>query len=466
MFRQFRLFGWSIVFLLASVLTLSFYFQEGMFLDGITYSALGRNLYLGYGTFWKPYCHEFYNPFYNHPPLLFWILSKFYWLFGDHMYVPKIYNAIVLLLTIWFMRTIWLKMDRKNRSIDWLPFIPWFCTSVVLITYRSTMLESTLSLFMLISIRLLLQVAVDQKRIWVPIILSSGLIFLGFMTKGFVALFPLGFMVLYAIFFKLSFKKIFIYTVILCAGFGFCYYMVITINPEATPYFNYYYHQHVFKAVSGNEVITGNGRYFLILQLLLELSPWIVLSIIAILLGKKWELKIQYQWVLLFIMVGICASFPLFISPKQRIYYLLPSIPYFILAFAMIIQPVIIHFLSRIKHSRKYVIFSSVSLLISIVYMMFFSQIKEKDAVLISDCKKLDAYFPDRTIVTADTELANNWKVIAYLSRIGVITISDKLESEYILVRKGTFRDNKVDSTIDLELEMFDVYKKGLFQRN
>src|SRR5687768_14052385 len=256
MFRKFKFLGWSLVLLIAAILTISFYFQEGMFFDGVTYSALGRNLYLGHGSFWKPYYNEFFSPFYNHPPLVYWLLSKFYMLFGDNMYVPKIYNLLVLLLTIWVMRSIWIKMEEKNRSIDWWPFVLWFCSSIVFNTYRNTMLECTLSLFTLISILLLFRVVTDQKKIWPLLILSSIFVFLGFFTKGFVGLFPLSFIFLYGLVYKLSFKKVLVYSVILFTGFGLCYYLIITRQDASKPYFDYYYNQHVFRAVSGNEAVS------------------------------------------------------------------------------------------------------------------------------------------------------------------------------------------------------------------
>ncbi len=376
------------------------------------------------------------------------------------MYVPKIYNLMVLMLTILVMRSIWIKMDERNKTIDWWPFILWFCCSVVFNTYRNTMLENTLSLFTLISIRLLLQVVSHHKKIFLFLALSSGFVFLGFLTKGFVALFPLGFVMVYAVLFKLSFKKVMIYSVLLFIGFGICYYLFITMQPAAQPYFNYYYNQHVIKAVSGNEAITGMGRYFLMGQLLLELSPFILLSFIAIGLNKRYGLKVNHRMILLLLLVGISASFPMFISPKQRTYYLIPSMPYFILGFAMLAQPLVIYFISRAKSSKLYFILPVFFILIAIGYMFIFSQQKEKDADLIADCRKLNEYLPDKTVVETNEDLAMNWRMMAYLSRMGVITPSDKLEGKYVLVRKGDFPGDKIKPGITIELKLFDLYEK------
>jgi hypothetical protein len=461
MFRQFKYLGWSLVFLIASILTLSFYFQEGMFFDGITYSALARNLYLGYGSFWRPYYNEVFNPFYNHPPLLYWILSQFYQLIGDSMYVPKIYNTLVLLVTVWAMRSLWVKMDEKNNGLDWWPFILWFASSIVFTTYRSTMLENTLSLFTLISIRLLWETLSKPKTAVLYISLAGGFIFLGFMTKGFVALFPFAFIFLYSVCYKTSWKKIIIYPILLFSCFGMLYYSIITLNPSAKPYFDYYYHQHVFKAVSGNEAVTTMGRSFLILQLFLELSPFIILSFISIPLCKRYGLKINYRMVILFFLIGISASFPLFISPKQRTYYLIPAYPYFILGFALLMQPLVYYFISKMKmrKSSVYGIISGILILAGITYSIIFSQQKEKDADLIADCRTLNARLPDKTILLTSTELATNWRVMAYLARMGVITPSDRIKSKYMLTWKKEFPAIQVKLKLDLPLIVFDLYE-------
>src|SRR6478735_996055 len=96
--KIFRATGWAFVLMIAGFFIFPYLLHEGMFFDGMTYSAVGRNLYLGYGTFWKPYYNQMFDPFYTHLPLVFGLLSKFYAIFGDNLYTPKIYNLVVLLV--------------------------------------------------------------------------------------------------------------------------------------------------------------------------------------------------------------------------------------------------------------------------------------------------------------------------------------------------------------------------------
>ena len=53
--------------------------QRGMFVDGVTYAAIARNLAEGRGTFWSPhYTATLYSIFHEHPPLGLWLESLWF----------------------------------------------------------------------------------------------------------------------------------------------------------------------------------------------------------------------------------------------------------------------------------------------------------------------------------------------------------------------------------------------------
>jgi hypothetical protein len=62
--------------------------QDDMFLDGVTYAAISKNLAHGYGTFWMPHYTQTKDAvFHGHPPLVFGIQSFFFRVLGDSLYV-------------------------------------------------------------------------------------------------------------------------------------------------------------------------------------------------------------------------------------------------------------------------------------------------------------------------------------------------------------------------------------------
>ena len=100
--------------------------SDGMFLDGIIYASVSKNLSQGIGTFWNPHFTDTrYAEFHEHPPLVFGLLSIFYRIFDDHVYVEKIYSLSTILIQAVLIHLIWKKIKINNES--WIPILIWFC---------------------------------------------------------------------------------------------------------------------------------------------------------------------------------------------------------------------------------------------------------------------------------------------------------------------------------------------------
>ena len=66
--------------------------QRGMFVDGVTYASIARNLAEGRGTFWTPfYTDTLYPQFHQHPALGLWLQSLWFRALGDHLIVERAY---------------------------------------------------------------------------------------------------------------------------------------------------------------------------------------------------------------------------------------------------------------------------------------------------------------------------------------------------------------------------------------
>jgi 4-amino-4-deoxy-L-arabinose transferase-like glycosyltransferase len=86
--------------------------RGGMFMDGLLYTNLAKNMASGLGDFWHPTLDRG-SIFYEHPPFLFWLESLFFRLFGDHIFVEDIYNTSVFLITVALMYGIWCEIVVK-----------------------------------------------------------------------------------------------------------------------------------------------------------------------------------------------------------------------------------------------------------------------------------------------------------------------------------------------------------------
>ncbi|MGY0407078.1 MAG: glycosyltransferase family 39 protein [Polaribacter sp.] len=143
--------------------------QEGMFLDGVTYSAISKNLANGYGSFWEPhYTKTLFTSFHEHPPLVFIIESYFFKLFGNAFYTERIFSLATALLTAFGIIKCWkLLSDPSEIKINyWLPILIWLSVPLVSWSYKNNMLENTMGVFTIFSVYFILKALIDQgKRI-------------------------------------------------------------------------------------------------------------------------------------------------------------------------------------------------------------------------------------------------------------------------------------------------------------
>ncbi len=185
---------------------------EGLFGDGLCYAAIARNMAAGQGTFWNPfYATSFwlsYNAnmtaFYEHPPLMFSIESWFFRLLGDTLWTEKVYAALVLLLTAWLMAELWkqvLPVSHPLRSLAWLPLLVWFSMPMVMWGMTQNLLDTTMSLFCLLSAWFVLRGMLERRpaRAWLMGTLAVVALSAAFLTKGPVSLHVLGIPAIYGL---------------------------------------------------------------------------------------------------------------------------------------------------------------------------------------------------------------------------------------------------------------------------
>ena len=110
--------------LLLFVLTLYFLLLSsklmrlGIHADGLEYANVARNMAEGLGTFWNPYHDDLLHPvFHEHPPLVFWIQSFFFKLFGEGPYFESFYGLLVGLVIFGMRNQDKMEYSKKNKKI-------------------------------------------------------------------------------------------------------------------------------------------------------------------------------------------------------------------------------------------------------------------------------------------------------------------------------------------------------------
>ncbi len=177
--------------------------QDGMFLDGITYAAISKNMANGYGSFFNPhYTKILYPEFHEHPPLVFIVQSGFFKLFGDAFYTERIFSLCIAILTVIGITQCWRLVNDtiEFKKYDWLPVLLWLSIPLVSWSYKNNLLENTMGVFTLFAVFFILKSLKEKKVLY---LLPGGiLIVLAFLSKGPAGLYPILVPVIYGVVYK------------------------------------------------------------------------------------------------------------------------------------------------------------------------------------------------------------------------------------------------------------------------
>lgn len=417
--------------------------QNGMFLDGVTYSAISRNLAEGYGSIWKPHFTEtLYPVFYEHPPLVFAIQSLFFEVLGDSIYTERIFSFFNAVLTAWGIVLCWRLFEKRTHpgGFSWMPVLIWITTPLVFWSYRNNMLENTLSAFTVFAVYFILKGLFQKKRY--GIIIGSMLITAAFLSKGFPGLFPMIITLVYSITIRhqkdrIPYIDIFINLLLP----GILLFILFALFPELKNNISHYVDQQLIPALSNEREVTTQNRFHILFQLFMQLLLPVLLSIFLVLYPRKAKnITLPWNIILFFTLIGISASFPLIVSLKQRGFYLVPSIPYFAMAITSIFVPYLKKFLFAISKNVMYLIQAvSITLLIfTLSYSVFKFGDYSRDEEILKDVYRLSASVPEGSVLSAEEALCSEWGLISYLSRIHSISLDCTNQREYFLIRKET----------------------------
>lgn len=411
-----------------------------MFVDGVTYSAISKNLAHGIGTYFQPhYTKVLYPSFYEHPPLVFIIQSYFFRIFGDAYYTERIYSFLTAITAAICISKCWRLFSRgEDRNYYWLPIILWIMVPVVSWSYRNNMLENTMSVFTLMSFYCISKALIDKRSIY--ILYGALYILLAVLSKGVVGLFPIITPLLYIAIYDKS-KVIKLHFIYLVIALLFLSSLLLLITPELISTLKLYFNNQLLPSILGNREITTNSRFHIIFSLMTELG--ISIGILIIVWIFNWRRKIQFELfrnkaALLFFLLAIFSSIPLVISLKQRIYYLVPSIPFYILFISIAILPYI---RLRIEHlsTRTLVLIRGVLILLvaSMVFLFYtrygtFSRDEDK----LTDVYTLVRLIPEGAIISGTKKECMDWGLIAYLSRVANVSLDCDSMHKYFLVDK------------------------------
>lgn len=383
-----------------------------MFFDGITYSAIARNLSEGKGEFWNLfYTETIYPEFKEHPPLAIGMQSIFFLILGDHFFVERIYALICFILTAIGIGKVWTLYTVNGNK--WVPILLTLTVPTFFWSFQNNLLENTLVLFTTFSV--LFYVNGIKHNKWYSTMLGSLFCILAFLSKGPVGLFPLIVPLAFYIFVDrkalvLKHSAIQVLTLAFIAG------LIISIWKDAFQSITDYLDHQVFAALKNKREITVNNRFKIILDLILMLAIPLGLAIFCLLKTKAKDLM-QHKYTYFLLFIAFSASFPLLLSLKQSAFYLVPSIPFFCLAIGTLVEVKLTQastWMSTWRYSR----YICVSIIAAATLLMIFNygHISRDKELLSCVLKKTNS--STYSTLEANSGECYNWTLVAYSMRL------------------------------------------------
>ena len=421
---------WLLLIGLFLILVSKSLLTEGMFFDGVTYASISRNMAEGQGTFWNPhYTQTLYPEFRQHPPLALGMEALAFKAFGDHWWVEKAYSVLMFLLSGSLIALIW-KRTTNNLSWAWLPLLFWLAMPLVSWSATNNLLENTMSVFVLLSVYLMIFGYQRHHKIW--LFFSAFTLLLAILSKGFTGLFPLVFPILYCAFDQ-NRKWIQgpIDSLLLLVAVAVFAGIMFLVCPGSFGYIKDYIRLQVIGG--GLYEATASSRFYIVFALLQQLIIPIVLAIVLVICkakskvnSKVFEFPPDKGWFYSFLILGLLGVLPIMVSVKQRDFYMLAALPFFALACGHITLSMLTLWLPKIspKVRRWMTLGASCIVLLGLVLNVVHIGKYGRDEALIEVVKQKITESKGNNVIEITQEEYTQWAKHAYYMRYGKISLS------------------------------------------
>ncbi|MBL7892608.1 MAG: glycosyltransferase family 39 protein [Bacteroidia bacterium] len=424
---------WLIVFSTIMLLIVAQLVQDGMFMDGMLYVSVSKNLANGIGTFWHPHFSKTaMTNFHEQPPLYFGLLAIFYKILGTSFYVERFFCLITLCVTGYFIKKIWEILfisDLQNKQQSWLPVLLWITIPVCFWSYANHTEETVMSVFTVSTVYFISKALILKQKISFNLLLAGVFIFLSSLTKGPQGLFPIAAIGLFWIanIKDFSFKKCILYSILLTLPSLLIYSGLIS-NPVIYKSFEMYFAKR-FVSTFNNIGATTDNHFEILFRLFSELIPALIITALLLFYGKVKNItnnpKLKVS--LWFLLIGLSGSLPLMITLEQRGFYLTTTFPFFAISFGTIITGTVSSLINKTNTgSKQFTIFKYCCWILFIGSSTYaITQIGnfKRDRELLSDIYLINKIIPNGEIISCPTSMWNEWSVHTYFNRYNYISL-------------------------------------------
>ena len=414
-----------------ALLTVSRAAQSGMFLDGVTYASISRNLAAGKGSFWSPfYTTTLYASFHEQPPLGFALQGVAFAIFGDHLAVERAYSILMGSLIALLMALIW-RRTVQERDSSWLPVIFWLLPPAVSWSIVNNMLDVTQTVFTSFAVYAFLR-SLDRSRAWSIWGTLAGLsVAAAVLSKGPTGFFPLAAPFIAALVMRDRAPAVLASAAAMLFGVIGAALLVLVPDVSRESLQTHWNHQ-VLASIRGDR--GGAGRLSSLWQhlgapVVLRMSG---LALVAWACGRVGQRDIPSSrrpgvWTWFFLVLALAGSLPIMVSARMSGHYFLPSIPFYALGFASLCAPWLGPAIDRWGRSRRITaVVVALGLLFlagSVVIPLAGRSLEPRDVAWMREYRSVSPSVPRGAILATCEAVRTDWGLHAYMQRLFEVSL-------------------------------------------
>lgn len=432
---------------------------RGMFMDGLIYSSIAKNLSQGIGSFWHLTCTKTLSvDFYGHPPLMMFLLGLWFDVFGVSMLAAKGYALLIVGLNVVMIVAVWCKLGFKLDT-GWLPLLLLLLIPLVSQSVFDNYLECTMSVFILIAVWCVL-----HEKGWLWPLLGGFCLVAAFMTKGFTGLFPLAlpFIVWGLKIKEYHFLRMSMDTCVMLIGLVIPMVLIWLTILDAAAFLSKYLNIQVYDGIHSKVT----PRSYILIKLLAGIAIPLVITTLVVVCQvvkktTKWKIT-THHWRVFGVMFALvlCGSLPIMISTKQRAFFLLTVFPYVAISFAALIEPLANIFI-RSKNQRWFTIITGVLLVCAVVLNIIQVGKPGRDTNLINDMDVIAEVVSDGGTITIPSAIRQRWNLQGYWYFYHNVSLDNLNQHNYLLTTTdiGTQEWDGKYQPVELPTIEYKLYK-------
>ncbi len=476
------------------------FLSEGLSRVGMDNAVVSQRMAEGFEEFWMPSIDSPGHPDrLSYLPLGYWLESRWFQLFGNNSFMAeKVYSVMTYFIIAALMIWIWMLIG-QSRKTGWLPLMCWLTIPIVTWSATNNLLESTMTMFILLSVAFLLKGGrasfIAKSRLalgkqtgpyhlsrtaW--IVLAAFSMELAFMVKGFGGLFPIFFPFLYWLMVRRERVLFPIFTtgVILIVWMATLF-LAILIWPEVYAHLSNYLHHQMIGGILHVQTVTS--RFYILYVLFVQgIIPLTVTAFICLVRIKRrpfyrfmfyWRHREKLTAVQMetsktgwfFMALGFSGIIPIMLGLKQQEFYIVPTLPFFAIGMACLLYCLLEDWLENMNKTAERVLLGLAILIFGSGLLLNFNSIHKinSNEGLLRDMRLILPYLNKGEVISVSKEVMQSPEVAEYFYRYKDITFDTLPEYTHLLTMYSDANDfaegvNYVKT--DLPTMMYNLYER------